>query len=54
MTHIDHLSKNDFGYQIIEQSGTIYLRYLVAIHKRYLDINMKIPSIKKVDRHLVT
>nr|YP_009582215.1 hypothetical chloroplast RF21 [Bixa orellana]YP_009582232.1 hypothetical chloroplast RF21 [Bixa orellana]QBK83750.1 hypothetical chloroplast RF21 [Bixa orellana]QBK83767.1 hypothetical chloroplast RF21 [Bixa orellana] len=36
LTHSDHLSKNDSGYQMIEQPGTIYLRYLVDIHKRYL------------------
>ncbi|GER56884.1 protein ycf2, partial [Striga asiatica] len=29
--HSDHLSKNDSGYQLIEQSGAIYLRYLVDI-----------------------
>ncbi|KAL3629783.1 Protein Ycf2 [Castilleja foliolosa] len=32
----DHLSKNDSGYQMIEQPGAIYLRYLVDIHKKYL------------------
>nr|YP_009356823.1 hypothetical protein [Aethionema arabicum]YP_009356841.1 hypothetical protein [Aethionema arabicum]AQV10986.1 hypothetical protein [Aethionema arabicum]AQV11004.1 hypothetical protein [Aethionema arabicum] len=36
LTHSDHLSKNDSGYQMIEQPGTIYLRYLVDIHKKYL------------------
>nr|YP_010926015.1 Ycf2 [Swertia davidii]YP_010926034.1 Ycf2 [Swertia davidii]WKF19515.1 Ycf2 [Swertia davidii]WKF19534.1 Ycf2 [Swertia davidii] len=36
LTHSDHLSKNDSGYQMIEQPGAIYLRYLVDIHKRYL------------------
>nr|YP_009696203.1 Ycf2 [Kissenia capensis]YP_009696220.1 Ycf2 [Kissenia capensis]QEJ82967.1 Ycf2 [Kissenia capensis]QEJ82968.1 Ycf2 [Kissenia capensis] len=36
LTHSDHLSKNDSGYQMIEQPGTIYLRYLVDIHKEYL------------------
>nr|YP_010323883.1 hypothetical chloroplast RF2 [Miliusa glochidioides]YP_010323900.1 hypothetical chloroplast RF2 [Miliusa glochidioides]UKP90032.1 hypothetical chloroplast RF2 [Miliusa glochidioides]UKP90050.1 hypothetical chloroplast RF2 [Miliusa glochidioides] len=35
-THSDHLSKNDSGYQMIEQPGSIYLRYLVDIHKKYL------------------
>nr|UEE84023.1 Ycf2 [Paris guizhouensis]UEE84109.1 Ycf2 [Paris axialis]UEE85047.1 Ycf2 [Paris vaniotii]UEE85305.1 Ycf2 [Paris variabilis]UEE85907.1 Ycf2 [Paris lihengiana]WRK69070.1 hypothetical protein RF2 [Paris sp. SP-2023a] len=34
LTHSDHLSKNDSGYQMIEQPG--YLRYLVDIHKKYL------------------
>ncbi|GFP87812.1 protein ycf2 [Phtheirospermum japonicum] len=29
LTHSDHLSRNDFGYQMIEQSGAIYIRYLV-------------------------
>ena len=29
LTHSDHLSKNDSGYQMIEQPGSIYLRYLV-------------------------
>ncbi|KAG4208516.1 hypothetical protein ERO13_A03G137650v2 [Gossypium hirsutum] len=33
LTHSDHLSKNDSGYQMIEQPGPIYLRYLVEIHK---------------------
>nr|SFV94939.1 Ycf2 [Cochlearia pyrenaica]SFV94957.1 Ycf2 [Cochlearia pyrenaica] len=36
LTHSDHLAKNDSGYQMIEQPGTIYLRYLVDIHKKYL------------------
>nr|QWL22922.1 hypothetical protein RF2 [Cassytha capillaris] len=36
LTHSDHLSKNDFGYQMIEQPGSIYLRYLVDIHKKHL------------------
>nr|YP_010834173.1 hypothetical chloroplast RF2 [Dioscorea banzhuana]YP_010834192.1 hypothetical chloroplast RF2 [Dioscorea banzhuana]WFP44519.1 hypothetical chloroplast RF2 [Dioscorea banzhuana]WFP44538.1 hypothetical chloroplast RF2 [Dioscorea banzhuana] len=36
LTHSDHLSKNDSGYQMIEQPGSIYLRYLVDIHKKYL------------------
>nr|YP_010176682.1 Ycf2 protein [Duranta erecta]YP_010176699.1 Ycf2 protein [Duranta erecta]QSQ72440.1 Ycf2 protein [Duranta erecta]QSQ72457.1 Ycf2 protein [Duranta erecta] len=34
LTHSDHLSKNDSGYQMIEQPGAIYLRYL--IHQKYL------------------
>nr|AWH04516.1 hypothetical protein [Asclepias aff. aequicornu ShS-2018]AWH05148.1 hypothetical protein [Asclepias boliviensis]AWH06175.1 hypothetical protein [Asclepias pilgeriana]AWH07754.1 hypothetical protein [Asclepias mellodora var. mellodora] len=36
LTHSDHLSKNDYGYQMIEQPGAIYLRYLVDIHKKDL------------------
>nr|YP_009493748.1 hypothetical chloroplast RF2 [Weigela florida]YP_009493765.1 hypothetical chloroplast RF2 [Weigela florida]AWN57643.1 hypothetical chloroplast RF2 [Weigela florida]AWN57644.1 hypothetical chloroplast RF2 [Weigela florida] len=36
LTHSDHFSKNDSGYQMIEQPGAIYLRYLVDIHKKYL------------------
>nr|YP_010282652.1 hypothetical chloroplast RF21 [Elatostema stewardii]YP_010282671.1 hypothetical chloroplast RF21 [Elatostema stewardii]UHM25403.1 hypothetical chloroplast RF21 [Elatostema stewardii]UHM25422.1 hypothetical chloroplast RF21 [Elatostema stewardii] len=36
LTHNDHLSKNDSGYQTIEQPGAIYLRYLVDSHKKYL------------------
>nr|UDY67873.1 hypothetical chloroplast RF21 [Chimonanthus campanulatus]UDY67890.1 hypothetical chloroplast RF21 [Chimonanthus campanulatus] len=36
LTYSDHLSKNDSGYQMIEQPGSIYLRYLVDIHKKYL------------------
>nr|YP_009319772.1 Ycf2 [Salpinga maranonensis]YP_009319790.1 Ycf2 [Salpinga maranonensis]APA18818.1 Ycf2 [Salpinga maranonensis]APA18819.1 Ycf2 [Salpinga maranonensis] len=36
LTHSDHLSKNDSGYQMIEQPGAIYLRDLVDIHKKYL------------------
>ncbi|KAL6557759.1 Protein Ycf2 [Orobanche minor] len=36
LTHSDHLSKNDFGYQMIEQPGANYLRHLVDIHKKYL------------------
>ncbi|CAN1359632.1 Protein Ycf2, partial [Linum perenne] len=35
-THSDHLSKNDSGYQMIEEPGAIYLRYLVDIHKKFL------------------
>ncbi|KAL6584139.1 hypothetical protein OROMI_003428 [Orobanche minor] len=36
LTHSDHLSKNDFGYQMIEQPRANYLRHLVDIHKKYL------------------
>nr|YP_010420656.1 hypothetical protein RF2 [Urera baccifera]YP_010420673.1 hypothetical protein RF2 [Urera baccifera]USG98333.1 hypothetical protein RF2 [Urera sp. W144]USG54376.1 hypothetical protein RF2 [Urera baccifera]USG54393.1 hypothetical protein RF2 [Urera baccifera]USG98163.1 hypothetical protein RF2 [Urera baccifera]USG98181.1 hypothetical protein RF2 [Urera baccifera] len=36
LTHNDHLAKNDSGYQMIEQPGAIYLRYLVDIHKKSL------------------
>ncbi|MBA0645558.1 hypothetical protein Goklo_013646, partial [Gossypium klotzschianum] len=36
LTHSDHLSKNDFDYQMIEQSRPIYLRYLVGIHEKCL------------------
>uniref|UniRef100_A0A3Q7G3T6 Ycf2 N-terminal domain-containing protein n=1 Tax=Solanum lycopersicum TaxID=4081 RepID=A0A3Q7G3T6_SOLLC len=36
LTHSDHLSKNNSGYQMIEQPGAIYLRYLVDIHKKNL------------------
>nr|YP_010397446.1 Ycf2 [Illicium simonsii]UQJ77579.1 Ycf2 [Illicium simonsii] len=36
LTHSDRLSKNDSGYQMIEQPGSIYLRYLVDIHQKYL------------------
>ncbi|MBA0664775.1 hypothetical protein Goklo_004726, partial [Gossypium klotzschianum] len=36
LTHCDHLSKNNSSYQMIEQPGPIYLRYLVNIHKKYL------------------
>uniref|UniRef100_UPI0030E31653 Ycf2 n=1 Tax=Alisma lanceolatum TaxID=365730 RepID=UPI0030E31653 len=36
LTHSDHLAKNDSGYQMIEQPGSIYLRYLVDIHKKDL------------------
>nr|YP_010461080.1 Ycf2 [Stemona sessilifolia]YP_010461097.1 Ycf2 [Stemona sessilifolia]QTK22243.1 Ycf2 [Stemona sessilifolia]QTK22248.1 Ycf2 [Stemona sessilifolia]UUF68233.1 Ycf2 [Stemona sessilifolia]UUF68250.1 Ycf2 [Stemona sessilifolia]WVK97261.1 Ycf2 [Stemona sessilifolia] len=36
LTHSDPLSKNDSGYQMIEQPGSIYLRYLVDIHKKSL------------------
>nr|YP_010987236.1 hypothetical protein RF2 [Krascheninnikovia ceratoides]YP_010987254.1 hypothetical protein RF2 [Krascheninnikovia ceratoides]WOL38652.1 hypothetical protein RF2 [Krascheninnikovia ceratoides]WOL38653.1 hypothetical protein RF2 [Krascheninnikovia ceratoides] len=36
LTHSDHLSKNDSSYQMIEQPGAIYLRYLVDIHNKYL------------------
>uniref|UniRef100_UPI0030E3F865 hypothetical protein RF2 n=1 Tax=Schiedea hookeri TaxID=270411 RepID=UPI0030E3F865 len=36
LTHSDYLLKNDAGYQMIEQPGAIYLRYLVVLHKKYL------------------
>nr|YP_006665824.1 hypothetical chloroplast RF21 [Elodea canadensis]YP_006665841.1 hypothetical chloroplast RF21 [Elodea canadensis]AEY84697.1 hypothetical chloroplast RF21 [Elodea canadensis]AEY84714.1 hypothetical chloroplast RF21 [Elodea canadensis] len=36
LTHSDHLSKNDSGYQMIEQPGSIYLRNVVDTHKKYL------------------
>nr|YP_009581324.1 hypothetical chloroplast RF21 [Enemion raddeanum]YP_009581340.1 hypothetical chloroplast RF21 [Enemion raddeanum]QBK49389.1 hypothetical chloroplast RF21 [Enemion raddeanum]QBK49405.1 hypothetical chloroplast RF21 [Enemion raddeanum] len=36
LTHSDPLSKNDSGYQMIEQPGSVYLRYLVDIHNKNL------------------
>ena len=36
LTHSDHLSKNDSGFQTIERPGAIYLRDLVDIHNKYL------------------
>nr|YP_010006737.1 Ycf2 [Passiflora cerradensis]YP_010006753.1 Ycf2 [Passiflora cerradensis]QNR05504.1 Ycf2 [Passiflora cerradensis]QNR05520.1 Ycf2 [Passiflora cerradensis] len=36
LTHSDHLSKNDSAYQMVEEPGAIYLRYLVDVHKRDL------------------
>nr|UCS40777.1 hypothetical protein RF2 [Astragalus nuttallianus var. imperfectus] len=36
LTHSDHLEKNNSAYQMIEQPGTIYLRYLIDIHKKDL------------------
>nr|YP_010317180.1 hypothetical protein RF2 [Odontochilus elwesii]YP_010317197.1 hypothetical protein RF2 [Odontochilus elwesii]UNB14002.1 hypothetical protein RF2 [Odontochilus elwesii]UNB14019.1 hypothetical protein RF2 [Odontochilus elwesii] len=39
LTHSDHLSKNDSGYQMIEQPGSISLRYLVDIHKQDYEFN---------------
>nr|YP_010379712.1 hypothetical protein RF2 [Astragalus obscurus]UCS40853.1 hypothetical protein RF2 [Astragalus obscurus] len=36
LTHSYHLEKNNSGYQMIEQPGTIYLRYLIDIHKKDL------------------
>lgn len=35
-TYSDHLSKNNSGYQISEQAESIYLQFLVDIHKKYL------------------
>lgn len=42
LTHNDHLSKNEFGYHMIEQPGATYLWYLVHIHKI---------KIKQIDRY---
>nr|YP_010565550.1 hypothetical chloroplast RF21 [Yoania prainii]UZA66662.1 hypothetical chloroplast RF21 [Yoania prainii] len=36
LTHSDNLSKNDSGYKIIEQPGSISLQYLVDIHQKDL------------------
>lgn len=36
LTNSDRLSKNNSGYQMIEQPGTIYLRNLIDIHKKNL------------------
>nr|QJD21014.1 hypothetical chloroplast RF21 [Trifolium resupinatum] len=36
LTNSYHLSKNNSGYQMVEQPGTIYLRYLIDIHKKDL------------------
>jgi len=38
LTHNDLLSKNNSGYQISEEQGAMYLRYLVDIQKKYLMI----------------
>ena len=36
LTHIDHFSNNDSGFQMLEQSVASYLRYLVDIHRKSL------------------
>nr|YP_010489747.1 hypothetical protein RF2 [Koenigia cyanandra]YP_010489765.1 hypothetical protein RF2 [Koenigia cyanandra]UWM11303.1 hypothetical protein RF2 [Koenigia cyanandra]UWM11321.1 hypothetical protein RF2 [Koenigia cyanandra]UWM11388.1 hypothetical protein RF2 [Koenigia cyanandra]UWM11406.1 hypothetical protein RF2 [Koenigia cyanandra] len=36
LTHIERLVKSDYGYQMFEQAGAIYLRYLVDIHQKDL------------------
>nr|YP_009414771.1 hypothetical chloroplast RF2 [Platycodon grandiflorus]YP_009414796.1 hypothetical chloroplast RF2 [Platycodon grandiflorus]ARR27774.1 hypothetical chloroplast RF2 [Platycodon grandiflorus]ARR27789.1 hypothetical chloroplast RF2 [Platycodon grandiflorus]UBK12175.1 hypothetical chloroplast RF2 [Platycodon grandiflorus]UBK12200.1 hypothetical chloroplast RF2 [Platycodon grandiflorus]UXO94473.1 hypothetical chloroplast RF2 [Platycodon grandiflorus] len=36
MTHSDHLSKNEYDDQMIEQPGEFYLRNIVDIHKKDL------------------
>nr|YP_010760304.1 Ycf2 protein [Cuscuta pacifica]YP_010760356.1 Ycf2 protein [Cuscuta pacifica]WEY30279.1 Ycf2 protein [Cuscuta pacifica]WEY30280.1 Ycf2 protein [Cuscuta pacifica] len=36
LTYSDHLSKNDAGYQILEQPGALYLRDLVDIQQKHL------------------
>ena len=36
LTNSDRLSKNNSGYQMIEQPGTIYLRNLIDMHQKYL------------------
>nr|YP_010474626.1 hypothetical protein RF2 [Corydalis melanochlora]YP_010474655.1 hypothetical protein RF2 [Corydalis melanochlora]UVH68913.1 hypothetical protein RF2 [Corydalis melanochlora]UVH68942.1 hypothetical protein RF2 [Corydalis melanochlora] len=36
LTHSDGLSKNDSSYQMVEQLGSIYLRYVVDIHQKDL------------------
>ncbi|RAL45452.1 hypothetical protein DM860_014841 [Cuscuta australis] len=36
LTHSDHLSKNDAGYQILEQPGARYLRDIVDIQQKHL------------------
>nr|YP_010759888.1 Ycf2 protein [Cuscuta chinensis]YP_010759940.1 Ycf2 protein [Cuscuta chinensis]WEY29813.1 Ycf2 protein [Cuscuta chinensis]WEY29814.1 Ycf2 protein [Cuscuta chinensis] len=36
LTHSDHLSKNDAGYQILEQPGALYFRDLVDIQQKHL------------------
>nr|YP_010474380.1 hypothetical protein RF2 [Corydalis benecincta]YP_010474391.1 hypothetical protein RF2 [Corydalis benecincta]UVH68667.1 hypothetical protein RF2 [Corydalis benecincta]UVH68678.1 hypothetical protein RF2 [Corydalis benecincta] len=36
LTHSDGLSKNDSSYQMVEQQGSIYLRYVVDIHQKDL------------------
>nr|YP_010759999.1 Ycf2 protein [Cuscuta macrocephala]WEY29873.1 Ycf2 protein [Cuscuta macrocephala] len=36
LTHSDYLSKNDAGYQILEQPGALYLRDLVDIQQKHL------------------
>nr|YP_010760245.1 Ycf2 protein [Cuscuta volcanica]YP_010760296.1 Ycf2 protein [Cuscuta volcanica]WEY30220.1 Ycf2 protein [Cuscuta volcanica]WEY30221.1 Ycf2 protein [Cuscuta volcanica] len=36
LTHSDHLSKNDAGYQILEQPGALYLRDLIDIQQKHL------------------
>nr|UVH70417.1 hypothetical protein RF2 [Corydalis bungeana]UVH70434.1 hypothetical protein RF2 [Corydalis bungeana] len=36
LTHSDGLSKNDSSYQMVEQLGLLYLRYVVDIHQKDL------------------
>nr|YP_009407372.1 putative ATPase linked to protein import [Aldrovanda vesiculosa]YP_009407380.1 putative ATPase linked to protein import [Aldrovanda vesiculosa]ASA46296.1 putative ATPase linked to protein import [Aldrovanda vesiculosa]ASA46328.1 putative ATPase linked to protein import [Aldrovanda vesiculosa]QBC71172.1 hypothetical protein RF2 [Aldrovanda vesiculosa]QBC71173.1 hypothetical protein RF2 [Aldrovanda vesiculosa] len=51
LTHSDHLSKNESGYQMIEQVGAIYLRYLVDIHKKSL-INYEFNASDLAERRI--
>ncbi|GAB2269846.1 function [Dionaea muscipula] len=51
LTHSDHLSKNESGYQMIEQVGAIYLRDLVDIHKKSL-INYEFNASDLAERRI--
>lgn len=49
LTHSDRLSKNNFGYQMIEQLGAVYLQYSVDIHQKHLIITSSIHSVQHKD-----
>nr|YP_010760424.1 Ycf2 protein [Cuscuta nevadensis]YP_010760476.1 Ycf2 protein [Cuscuta nevadensis]WEY30399.1 Ycf2 protein [Cuscuta nevadensis]WEY30400.1 Ycf2 protein [Cuscuta nevadensis] len=51
LTHSDHLSKNDAGYQILEQPGALYLRDLVDIQQKHL-MNYEVNTAYFAERRL--
>nr|QBC71787.1 hypothetical protein RF2 [Drosera indica]QBC71788.1 hypothetical protein RF2 [Drosera indica] len=52
LTHSDHFSKKEFGYQMSEQPGAIYLRYLFDLHNKSL-ISYKVNSSSSVERRVL-
>nr|YP_009994476.1 Ycf2 protein [Cuscuta pedicellata]QNP08599.1 Ycf2 protein [Cuscuta pedicellata] len=51
LTNRDEFSKNDLGYQMIEQPGAIYLRYLVDLHQKDL-MNYELNTSRLAERRI--
>lgn len=53
LTHCDHLTNHDSSYRMTEQSGAIYLQYLVNIYKKYV-LNYEFSTSCLTERQIFT